>query len=220
MSRWSGAMRAGSCPRELHDHCLRLAVSHTGGMAPPDSRGPQARSRKAMAALGAALFFVLAPGTVAGLVPWWLTGWQVRHPLPFWAVTPVRVFGVALIVVGTGVLVHAFVRFVVEGIGTPAPIAPTQHLVVGGLYRYVRNPMYLSVTAVIVGQAFAQGQPVLLTYAALVAAAMVAFVHLYEVPTLVDRFGAEYEAYQRAVPAWWPRLRPWQPGDGDQHNRH
>jgi protein-S-isoprenylcysteine O-methyltransferase Ste14 len=123
----------------------------------------------------------LAPGVVAGLVPWWLTGWRVRHRQPSWAWAPLRVAGVALLIAGVIVLVPAFVRFVVEGVGTPAPVAPTQQLVVGGLYRYVRNPMYLAVVATIVGQALALAQPALLGYAAAVGAAMAAFVHGYEV---------------------------------------
>src|SRR5215467_7357831 len=69
---------------------------------------------------------------------------------------------------GVVVLIHAFARFILEGIGTPAPVAPTERLVVGGLYRYVRNPMYLAVVACIVGQALALGQPALLLYAVLV----------------------------------------------------
>jgi protein-S-isoprenylcysteine O-methyltransferase Ste14 len=109
--------------------------------------------RKPTAAAGSAAFFVLAPGVVAGLIPWWLTGWQVRHPQPSWAWVPLRVAGGILIAAGVVVLVQAFVRFVAEGVGTPAPVAPTRHLVVGGLYRYVRNPMYLAVVATIVGQA-------------------------------------------------------------------
>ena len=108
--------------------------------------------------------------------------------------------------------VQAFVRFVVEGVGTPAPVAPTQRLVIGGPYRHVRNPMYLAVTAVIVGQALALGQPALLLYAITVGAAMAAFAHGHEEPTLHRQFGAQYEAYRRAVPAWWPRRHPWQPG--------
>ena len=93
-------------------------------------------------------------------------------------------------------------------------MAPTRELVVGGLYRYVRNPMYLAVLATILGQALALGQPVLLPYAALVAAAFVAFVHWYEEPTLARQFGARYQAYRQAVPGWWPRRRPWRPADG------
>jgi protein-S-isoprenylcysteine O-methyltransferase Ste14 len=150
------------------------------------------------------VFLVLVPGTVAGLIPWLLTGWEAQDTWP-----PLRVVGVFLIVAGAGALLHAFLRFVVEGIGTPAPVAPTQHLVVGGLYRYVRNPMYLAVAATIVGQALALGQPVLFAYAAVFAVVVYAFVRLYEEPTLSRQFGDRYEQYRRAVPGWWPRRRPW-----------
>ena len=156
------------------------------------------------------VFLVVVPGVVAGLVPWLLTGWRVEEPIPYWAA--LRVVGAVLIVAGVGVLLHAFARFVVEGLGTPAPVAPTEHLVVGGLYRYVRNPMYLAVGAIIVGQALALGQPVLLAYAAAFAVAVAAFVHWYEEPTLSRQFGEQYEAYRRAVPRWWPRRRPWDAG--------
>jgi protein-S-isoprenylcysteine O-methyltransferase Ste14 len=160
---------------------------------------------KSTAAAGSAAFFVLAPGFVAGLVPRWLTGWRVEAPLPFW--TPLRVVGVLLILAGASFLVHAFARFVTEGAGTPAPIAPTERLVVGGVYRYVRNPMYLAVLTVIVGQGLALGQLVLFVYAAAVGVAMAAFVRWYEEPVLMRRYGAEYDAYRRHVPRWWPRLR-------------
>ena len=116
-----------------------------------------------------------------------------------------------MLAAGTLVLLSAFVRFVTEGFGTPAPIAPTQRLVVGGLYRYVRNPMYLAVLAIIVGQAIVLWRPILLGYAALVALAFLAFVRGYEEPTLHRRFGDEYVAYRSAVPGWWPRLHPWEP---------
>jgi protein-S-isoprenylcysteine O-methyltransferase Ste14 len=142
-------------------------------------------------------------------VPWWLTGWRVRDLGPYPAVP--RVAGALLLAAGAGVLLHAFARFVVEGAGTPAPVAPTERLVIGGLYRHVRNPMYLAVLAAIVGQALLLGQPVLLAYAAFVALAFVTFVGLYEEPTLLRSYGEQYARYRRAVPGWWPRLRPWRP---------
>src|SRR5829696_5917773 len=121
--------------------------------------------RRSTAAVGSAVSFLLAPGVVGGLIPWLLTGgWQVREPLPYWA--PVRVLGGVLLVAGLVALVGAFVRFVVEGFGTPAPVAAPEHLVVGGVYRYVRNPMYVAVLAAIVGQALFLGRLVLLLYAA------------------------------------------------------
>ncbi|MFL6032682.1 MAG: methyltransferase family protein [Rubrobacteraceae bacterium] len=165
--------------------------------------------RRPAAAVGSAVFFLVGPGIVAGLIPWWLTGWRVREPVPYWA--PMRVLGVILLAAGLFALVQAFVRFVVEGLGTPAPIAAPERLVVGGLYRYVRNPMYVAVLSVIVGQALILGQLVLLPYAAAFWVITAAFVRWYEEPALTRRFGADYEAYRRAVPAWRPRLRPWEP---------
>jgi protein-S-isoprenylcysteine O-methyltransferase Ste14 len=158
--------------------------------------------RKALAAIGSALFFLLAPGATAGLVPWWLTGWEVNE---YWV--PARVAGALLLAAGTIVLVSAFARFVVEGVGTPAPIAPTEQLVVGGLYRYVRNPMYVAVAATIVGQALLLGQPILLAWAAVFLAVTATFVRVYEEPALRDRYGAQYDAYREAVPGWWPKVR-------------
>jgi protein-S-isoprenylcysteine O-methyltransferase Ste14 len=163
------------------------------------------------AAIGSSVFFALAPGVVAGVVPWLLTGWEVRRPLPYWV--PLRVVGAVLLVAGTLVLVHSFARFVIEGLGTPAPVAPTKHLVVGGLYRYVRNPMYVAVAATIVGQGLFLGQLVLLPYATLFGVVVAAFVRWHEEPFLERRFGAQYETYRSAVPAWWPRLRPWHSGE-------
>ncbi len=167
--------------------------------------------RRPAAAVGSAVFFLVGPGIVAGLIPWWLTGWRVREPVPYWA--PMRVLGVILLAAGLFALVQAFVRFVVEGLGTPAPIAAPERLVVGGLYRYVRNPMYVAVLTVIVGQALILGQLVLLPYAAAFWVITAAFVRWYEEPALTRRFGPDYEAYRRAVPAWRPRLRPWEPGE-------
>jgi protein-S-isoprenylcysteine O-methyltransferase Ste14 len=165
--------------------------------------------RRSAAATGSAIFFALAPGIVAGLVPYWLTGWRLGAP--FTHVLPLRLLGIVMVAAGAAVLIHAFARFVREGLGTPAPLAPTEHLVVGGLYRYVRNPMYLAVTTAILGQALWLWRPVLIPYAVIVAGAMVGFVLGYEQPALTERFGESYETYRRAVPGWWPRRRPWHP---------
>ncbi|AMP68726.1 isoprenylcysteine carboxylmethyltransferase family protein [Ralstonia solanacearum] len=169
--------------------------------------------RRSVAAAVSLVFFAIAPGVVAGLVPWWLTHWRAQRPLSEFVVA--RGLGVVLLIGGTVVLIAAFMRFVTEGAGTPAPVAPPEHLVVGGLYRYVRNPMYLAVEATIVGQALLLWQPALLLYAAAVWATMALFVRTYEEPALRRKFGTQYEAYRDAVPAWWPRLRPWKPG-GDR----
>jgi protein-S-isoprenylcysteine O-methyltransferase Ste14 len=154
------------------------------------------------AAIGSLAFLLLAPGVVAGLVPWLLTGWEPSGS-PLW----LQVAGWAAVVAGAIVLLEAFGRFVLEGIGTPAPVAPTDELVVGGLYRFVRNPMYLAVAAVILGQAAILGSLLLVAYAACFLAVVWSFVHWYEEPYLRRRFGAAYDDYRRRVPGWLPRPR-------------
>ncbi|UCI28409.1 methyltransferase family protein [Mesorhizobium sp. B2-8-5] len=155
---------------------------------------------------GSALFLVVAPGVVAGLAPWLLTD-RYRKPL---SALPGFVPAGSLLVVGAAaILLHAFARFALEGLGTPAPVAPTEKLVVGGIYRHVRNPMYVAVLAIILGQALIFSSWAMLVYGLIAAAAMVSFVKVYEEPTLANRYGAEYETYRRAVPGWLPRLTPW-----------
>ena len=184
--------------------CSEVARSSRGAGSRTWSVCTLAAVDRARAAIGSAVFLVVAPGVMAGLIPWLLTGWNSTDP-------PVAVaaLGVVLIAGGVAVLLHAFARFVLEGHGTPAPIAPTDKLVVGGLYRHVRNPMYVAVVATIVGQALLLGRPGLLAWAAVFWLTVAAFVHGYEEPTLSERYGEQYAAYRRAVPAWWPRLRPW-----------
>lgn len=165
------------------------------------------RERK-RAAVGTAVF-ALAPATAAGLVPWLLTRWEVQSPVPGGAVA--QVAGDFLVGAGACVVANSFVRFAIEGVGTPAPFAPPKHLVVSGLYRHVRNPMYVSIAAAVVGQGLLLGQPKLFGYAALAAVPVVAFVRFYEEPTLTRKFGAEYEEYRKNVPRWLPRLTPWRP---------
>lgn len=164
---------------------------------------------KPAAAIGSAIFFVVAPVVVAGLVPWWLTGWRTGRT---WL--PLQLIGWILVAAGAAVLVHAFTRFVTEGSGTPAPVAPTQRLVTGGLYRFVRNPMYVAVVSVIVGQAMIVGRVELWIYAGVAWLTMAAFARWYEEPVLRRQFGEDYERYRRAVPAWLPRWRPWHPEGG------
>lgn len=163
---------------------------------------------KRRAALGSALFFALAPGIVAGVIPWLITRWEFESmPLV------VRIVGAVWIAAALPVLVSAFASFVIEGRGTPAPVAPTEKLVVGGLYRWVRNPMYVAVGSVIAGQVLLFGSLPLLAYLAVVMAGFAGFVKVYEEPVLLATYGEEYEAYRREVPAWRPRLGPWTQGD-------
>ena len=155
------------------------------------------------AAWGSVLFFIVAPGVMAGAVPWLIT--QYDDP----ATPAAVVLGSLLVAVGLAALVACFVRFVREGRGTPAPVAPTHELVVGGLYRWVRNPMYLAVAAIILGQAVIFASLGVLVWLAIFAVAVVTFVTMYEEPTLRETHGESYDAYRAAVPGWWPRLTPW-----------
>ena len=154
--------------------------------------------------VGTLVFLVGQSGVMAGLVPYWLTGWDgPAAPLAL------RVVGAALLAAGLGVLALTVIRFAVEGLGTPFPAAPTENLVVGGLYRYVRNPMYLGVIAIVLGQAALLGRVVLLVYAAILWVVVASFVRFYEEPTLSERYGEQYAAYRCAVRGWWPRATPW-----------
>jgi protein-S-isoprenylcysteine O-methyltransferase Ste14 len=170
----------------------------------------QAERSPALLAVGTTIFFLLLPLQVAGTGPWLLSRWRMGPP--FWGWAGFRTVGVALIAAGVPVLLAAIVRFVRQGRGVPAPVLTARHLVVTGLYRYVRNPMYVAVVSVIVGQGLLLGSGPVLRYAVVVAAGFHLFVLLHEEPSLRSRFGAEYEAYCRAVRRWLPRLSPWTPG--------
>jgi len=156
---------------------------------------------RARAVAGSLVFLVAAPGIVAGLIPYGLTAWERDGDVG----AVLIVLGWLLIAAGLAALLPSFARFALQGLGTPAPVAPTERLVVGGLYRYVRNPMYLAVVGAVVGQAAILGRPGLLVYAAFLLALFLAFVKGYEEPTLKEQFGADYDAYLRTVPGWWPR---------------
>jgi protein-S-isoprenylcysteine O-methyltransferase Ste14 len=158
------------------------------------------------AVAGSVLFFIAAPGVVAGLAPFLLTD---RYHVPLSTVPGFVPAGWVLVAGAVALLLHSFARFALEGLGTPAPVAPTERLVVGGVYRHVRNPMYVAVLSIIIGQALLFSSWVVVAYGAVAGAAMVSFVKFYEEPTLARRYGAEYEAYRRAVPGWLPRLTPW-----------
>ena len=161
--------------------------------------------RRALATLGSALFLVLAPGTVAGWVPWWISRWRWQQLAIWWL--PLRVAGALLGTAGALVLLDSFARFALEGLGTPAPVFPTKHLVISGLYRYVRNPMYVAVVALIVGQGLLLGNVRVLEYGAVIWLCFHLFVLAYEEPVLRATFGAEYARFCAEVPRWIPRLR-------------
>jgi len=159
------------------------------------------------AVVGSFVFFVAAPGTVAGWVPFRLTHWHMEPPLL--GLPASRVAGGMLVIAGLASLVESFLRFALVGLGTPAPVAPPARLVISGQYSHVRNPMYVAVVTLILGQSLAFGSVVLLRYGVVVWLLFHAFVLLYEEPTLRARFGPAYESYRRNVGRWWPRVRPW-----------
>ena len=161
---------------------------------------------RARAWVGTIVFLFLAPGIVAGLIPWLITGWRSAWP-GGWS-WPVVIVSAIMILGGVAVLLDAFIRFA-RADGTPAPPVPTAHLVVGGPYRYVRNPMYVAVLAIILGQALLFASWATLGYAAIAFLAVLLFVRFYEEPTLEARYADEYREYRRNVRGWIPRVRPW-----------
>ncbi len=163
------------------------------------------------ALLGTIAFTLIVPGTLIVMIPYRLTGWQLRPPLL--GVEATRSLGVALMVLAAPLFFRFLSGFVREGHGTPAPIAPPEHLVVGGPFRWIRNPGYVAVVSLVAGQALLFGSGAVLAYAAFLAVAFHLFVVLYEEPTLRRQFGAEYENYCREVPRWIPRPRPSRWGD-------
>jgi protein-S-isoprenylcysteine O-methyltransferase Ste14 len=182
------------------------SIIHVNQMTATPGSKADGRIRSAFAIVGTAVF-LLAPGIVAGLVPWWISGWRIHSA--FLGFTLFRVIGVLLIAFAIPVLLESFGRFALEGIGTPAPVFPTRHLVVKGFYRYVRNPMYLAAVSLILGQALLLGDIYMLAYATLAWLVMRLFVRSYEEPTLRKSFGAEYQIFCAHVPRWIPRLTPW-----------
>lgn len=160
--------------------------------------------RPALAVAGSAVFLAVAPGTIAGLIPWAFVHW----PAPF-APLPLAALGGVLLTGGGLLLLECFGRFALVGRGTPAPVAPPERLVVTGAYRRVRNPMYVAVLALVLGQAALFGSLPVLLYAAALWIGFHLFVLAYEEPTLRETFPQDYAAYVAAVPRWIPRLTPW-----------
>jgi protein-S-isoprenylcysteine O-methyltransferase Ste14 len=120
------------------------------------------------------------------------------------------VVGVLMIMAGLPVLLESFARFAMQGLGTPAPVAPPSHLVVTGLYLYVRNPMYVAGLLLVLGQGLLFGSVRLLEYGLFLWLASFVFVVLYEEPALHRKFGKEYEDFCAHVPRWIPRLKPFE----------
>ena len=162
--------------------------------------------RRILAIVGSAIFLVLAPGFVAGMVPWWISHWRVEAALL--GLLTLRFLGGVLLALGAVGILDSFGRFAIQGIGTPAPVFPTRHLVVTGLYRYVRNPIYVAVVSAILGQGLIFGNVSLFEYGGLVWLFFHLAVLIYEEPTLTASFGSDYAAFCAEVPRWIPRLTP------------
>jgi protein-S-isoprenylcysteine O-methyltransferase Ste14 len=157
------------------------------------------------AALGSFAFLLAAPGTVCGLVPWLISGWRRPGDPALW----VDALGWVLVLAGAAVLGHAFVAFAWHGRGTPAPSVPTERLVVEGAYRHVRNPMYVAVLALVLGQVFLFASWGLFAYLVVLGLTVHAFVRTYEEPTLREAYGLPYDEFCANVPRWLPRPTPW-----------
>jgi protein-S-isoprenylcysteine O-methyltransferase Ste14 len=166
-------------------------------------------ARNAVLSLGLALrsaaWTVALPGMVAGYLPWRYFGLRDARVDPS---DPVHVVACLWIALGAALLAACIVEFARSGRGTLSPVDPPRRLVVRGLYRYVRNPMYLSVTIIVLGEALLTRSSALLVYWMIFFGAANLFVIAYEEPFLRRRFGASYDAYTRQVGRWVPTLRP------------
>ena len=152
------------------------------------------------AILGSTAFVLFGgPTIVAGLVPFLLTRWDADDPSRV-----AQVAGAALIAAGVALVLETTARFALQGRGTPAPFAAPRRFVARGSYRVVRNPMYIGVLALIVGQALLLAREILLGWAAAAALLFHVFVVLHEEPELRRRFGSEYEDYAGDVRRWIP----------------
>jgi protein-S-isoprenylcysteine O-methyltransferase Ste14 len=164
-------------------------------------------SDRIKAVVGSIIFLFVAPGVVAGVIPWAISAYRMETALL--GLEPTRWLGVVLLFLGAVLLVETFSRFALQGVGTPAPIAPTRTLVVTGSYRFVRNPMYVAVVSLILGQALWFGSVGTLIWGFVVWLTVHAFVLAYEEPTLRRTYGEQYDCYRANVRRWLPRLTPW-----------
>jgi protein-S-isoprenylcysteine O-methyltransferase Ste14 len=145
------------------------------------------------------------PGFVLVYIPWWMTRFRTPPGEPAWQ----SAIAIAMILAGLAPLFSSMFRFVVVGRGTLVPGVPTERLVVSGLYRYVRNPMYLGVLLSLAGEAILFRSRDIVMEASIAWLATHLFILVYEEPTLARRYPDEYPRYKRNVPRWLPRLTPW-----------
>jgi len=159
-------------------------------------------------ALGALIYLAVAPGTLAGFIPWGICRWRTTPW--FFGYGILRAAGCALIAGGLVLLLDAFGRFLKQGNGAPSPLAEKRCLVVTGSYRFVRNPMYVATVSLVLGQALLFGSAGVLAYGAMGWLLVHLFVVRREEPSLRRQFPAEYAEYCAHVRRWFPRCTPWQ----------
>jgi len=165
--------------------------------------------QRTQAIFGSTLFLILVLGLVVIYFPYIFCHWRLAPP--FFGFLPVRAIGLLIFGAGLYILLDAYVRFALQGLGTPAPVAPPSRLVVTGVYRYVRNPMYMAILAAVWGQGLFFGNAQVIHYGLYLWAGFFAFVLCYEEPALRRKFGAEYLKFCAEVPRWIPRLNPYSP---------
>jgi protein-S-isoprenylcysteine O-methyltransferase Ste14 len=148
------------------------------------------------------LFFtVLQPGMVAGLIPYFLLGnpgvETFKHEL-----TAAQYAAIFLFVLGIAILFYCITMFAVKGKGTLSPADPTKKLVVSGPYKFSRNPMYVGVLLILIGEALFFSSASMWVYTAFVFIAFYLFIVLHEEPRLEGDFGDEYKLYVKKVRRW------------------
>ena len=159
-----------------------------------------------MLLLKSAVFVLIVPGTVVGLVPYWILSSTGRAHWPEPGI--LLILGIILFLLGAATALSSAWRFAVHGKGTPAPIDPPKFLVSGGTYRFTRNPMYVGIVSMVLGEAMAFTSTWLLVYALFLFSLFHSFVILYEEPTLRRQFGSSYEEFCTHVPRWfWLRTK-------------
>lgn len=149
------------------------------------------------------LFFtIVQPGIVAILIPYWLSGKTINtilEPLFAWY----HYLGLMIFVIGLVLMLICIISFGIRGRGTLSPADPTKKLVISGLYRFSRNPMYIGVMMMLIGESIYFRSYVLGAYALLIFIAFNIFIVLFEEPYLKDKFGSEYNEYVKKVRRWF-----------------
>jgi protein-S-isoprenylcysteine O-methyltransferase Ste14 len=168
------------------------------------------QKRRVFNTLKSTVYLLIVPVPFLGVIPWWMSRWRQQPPLLGFA--SFRWIGILLMAAGVAAMMDSYAQFIFRGDGTPSPMFPTRRLVVAGLYRYVRNPMYIGAIAILLGEGLYLGDVRVLLYILFPWLMLYLFVRIDEEPTLRRSYGAEYVRYCAHVRRWRPRLTPW--GEG------